>query len=406
MAKASKRVSALLICGLLTAACHEGPRAPSATVTSSAAKPDQSAGFFPATVDTYGLAVTQTDRDHLAELYALRQIDPCGFVQRQTPGFVDGPAPALHGRTDYSFGYSAEGGVSIGPILHPLGGAGCLVALPATKMGLLLQVLPGDPDRYGDALLTPDPSYPGVLKSTSWGACVFRVGLPLTGLAGAPKSMRDPVVQLTSTDVERPRWNADDTSLCPLAEALAGDIAAYVRDKGVPVHAGRRDTAAKFLTGDPCAAAPELQAVGFTWHDPPAKVQFPTTWRHPGTCQLRLTQADSYPQARSAVVKYGLVIWSDETVTGIADQTPGRAIVRSEHDGMTLFEVTGGNETGCYSDVVAKTYSAIEPVTVGTGAPGLRPATPVVTVHLSGPAGSDCGETARQTAVAAVKRAA
>ncbi|HTQ20425.1 hypothetical protein, partial [Mycobacterium sp.] len=256
-------------------------------------------------------------------------------------GFVDRPPPALHNQKDYSYTY-ADGGISVGPLLHPMGGDACLIALPATKMGLLLEVWPGDPDRYGDAMLSPDPSHPGVMKSTTWGKCVFRLALPLAGLAGAPKPMRDRVLQLTPMNIENRRWN-DDASLCPLAEALAGDIADFVRDKGVPVRAGHGGSAAKFLTGDPCAAAPELHAVGFIWTDPPSKVQFPTTWRHPGTCNLRLTQADSDPEIGSAVVKYGLVAWSDRIIEGIAGQTPGVLLTRSERDGVTLFDFTGTN---------------------------------------------------------------
>src|SRR4051812_19237393 len=121
MLRTARRLSVLLVCGALTVACHGAPHNPSATGTSSAgpAKPDQSRVFFPATVDGYGLTLTQTDRDHLAELYALRQIDPCGFVDQQTPGFVDRVPPALQGHKDYSYNYTAITGIFLGDRLHP-----------------------------------------------------------------------------------------------------------------------------------------------------------------------------------------------------------------------------------------------------------------------------------------------
>jgi len=62
-----------------------------------------------------------------------------------------------------------------------------------------------------------------------------------------------------------------------------------------------------------------------------------------GTCNLRLTQADSDPEIGSAVVKYGLVAWSDRIIEGIAGQTPGVLLTRSERDGVTLFDFTGTN---------------------------------------------------------------
>jgi hypothetical protein len=408
MLRALRCASVLLVCGVLTVACHGAPHAPSATGTSPASpvKPDQSKVFFPATVDTYGLTLAQTDRDHLAELYALRQIDPCGFVDQQTPGFVDRPPPALHSHKDYSYTY-ADGAIDLGPIgpgLDPVGGDSCLIALPATKMGLVLAVWPGDPDRYGDDTFSPDPSHPGVARSTTWGRCVFRVALPLTGLTGAPKSMRDPVLQVDVINLETHRWNVNDTSLCGLAEALAGDIAGLVRDKGIPVHAGHGGTAAKFLTGDPCATAPDLRAVGFIWHDPPSRVQYPTTWRHPGICNLRLTKADNGSKGPSAVVKYGLVAWSDKIIDEISGETPGSVLTRGARDGVTLFDFTRNYETGCWSYVLARTNLHIEPIVVGAGAPGLPTSTPMVTIRLDTPAGSNCSEIAKQAALAAVKR--
>src|SRR6185437_376215 len=156
---------------------------------------------------------------------------------------------ALQNRKDYSYNYTASGGVFIGDRLHPIGGDACGIAFASTKMGLSLEIRPGDGDRYGDDTFGPDSSHPGVMRSTTWGKCMFRVVLPLSGMTGAPKSMRDPSVQVTPMNVADETWNLDDTSLCSLAEALAADIAARVRDGGVPVHARHRSTAAKFLTG-------------------------------------------------------------------------------------------------------------------------------------------------------------
>lgn len=404
---ALRRVSVLLVCGLLTVACHGAPHAPSATGTGSAgpAKHEQSRIFFPPTVDTYDLTLTQTDRDHLAELHALRQIDACGFVEQENFGDRT-PPPALHSHKDYSYTYTV-GWIDVGPIgpgLDPVGGDSCLIALPANKMGLAVEVWPGDPGRFVDDTFSPDPSHPGVTKSTTWRTCTFRVALPLTALTGAPRSMRDPVVQVTPINLETRWWN-DDTSLCPLAGALAGDIVGLVRDKSIPVHAGHGGTPAKFLTGDPCATAPDLRAVGLIWHDPPNGVQYPTTWRHPGVCNLRLTSADKYPDVRAAVVKYGLVAWSDKIIDEISDERPGSVLTRDEHDGVTLFDFTSNSATGCWSYVLARTNLHFEPITVGAGAPGLPTSTPMVTIRLDTPAGTNCAEVAKQAALDAVKRA-
>lgn len=361
-------------CVLALAACHPAP----------AARGDQSTRFFPATVGTYGLDLTQTDRDHLAELYALRQINPCGFVDRR-------PA-ALRDHGDYTYADTADQSVEPGfrGSIFPLGAEGCRIIFPDKETGLLLRTLPGEA-RWNDDQFSP--AHPGVQKSTSWGKCVFRVTLPLTTLAGAPKAMRDPVLQVTPMDIADNTPDLTDTSLCPLTEALTAEIAAAVGEAGIPVHTG----ADRFLTADPCAAAPDLQAVGFAWLEPPTQAQFPTTWRHPGVCNLRRDGTAS----RSAVVKYGLVTWSDTVL-----EVPwGEAPVRNEQDGVTLFDFTTENETTCGTTVVAQTVIAIDPVRVGSGAPAVTPPTPVVVVRLSTAAGQHCADIAKRAALAAVKRA-
>ncbi|HOW95119.1 MAG TPA: hypothetical protein PLF91_11580, partial [Mycolicibacterium fallax] len=84
---------------VMLAACQPSSGTPAETTPASAAAPDQSAVFFPGPADSYGVTVDQTDREHLAQLYALRQIDPCGFVAAEA--FPDRTQPALHG--DYSY---------------------------------------------------------------------------------------------------------------------------------------------------------------------------------------------------------------------------------------------------------------------------------------------------------------
>ena len=255
----ARRLVAVPVLVALLAACHPAPGNPtsttaatpassgsvSTTATTPPARPDQSAVFFPPSVDDYGLDLTQVDRDHLAELHALRQIDP-----------------------------------------------------------------------YADAA------------------------------------------------------HAD------------GDL-----------------VAPKFLTGDPCTAAREVNAVGFTWRDPAVQVQYNTTWRHPGVCKMRLS-ADTGAGAPGAGVKYGLTRWSDDTASDPGPNGP----TRSEQDGVQLFEETNTYEDACWSSVVAKSNVSIEPVTVGAAAPEVTAPTPVVSITLKMPTGSDCGAVAKRAAVAAVQR--
>ncbi|WP_207567701.1 hypothetical protein, partial [Mycolicibacillus koreensis] len=254
--------------------------------------------------------------------------------------------------------------------------------------------------RLVDTQFNPNAAHQGVMERTS-PVCAFRVALPLTRLSGAPRSMRDPVAEVSPADVTNGRSNFGDTSLCQLAEAIAGDIAVNVSQKGIPAHSDHDTVAATFLTSDPCAAALDLHAVDFIWNEPPADAQWATTWRHPGVCDLQLGQSKGRIDVSSAVVKYGLAVWSDGVVESPSGQTPAR----SEQDNVELFDFTTNNETACRAFVLGKSNVNIEPVSVGIGAPDLAPPTPVVTVQLSMPKGSNCTETAQQTAVAAIKRA-
>jgi hypothetical protein len=230
---------------------------------------------------------------------------------------------------------------------------------------------------------------------------MFRASLPLTAMAGAPKNVRDPVIEVSPTQVTTGGQILDDASLCRLAEAMADALAAQVRQRGIPVYSDHDSVAARFLTSDPCAAAVELHAVGISWKEPRPEAQYPTTWRHPGVCSLQLTQADSGPASSSAVVRYGLAAWFDSMVTSAYGTVPSRG----EQDSVTLFDITTNDETaGCQSFVVAKTQLSIEPIKVGSGATDLGPETPVVTVRLRTPPGGDCADIAKQAALAAVKR--
>jgi hypothetical protein len=394
MLRASGSLSALTACAALAVACHGSP-APQATSTRPAPA-DQSKVFFPATVETYGLNLPQSDRDHLAELHALRQIDPCGLVDQQIL--------AADNRRDFSYTYSAVHEIEVGGVgdpagNRPLGGEGCVIAFPSTNAGLTFRVLPGEP-RANDAEFSSDSPHAGVAKRTS--PCMFRASLPLTAMAGAPKNMRDPVIEVTPTQVTTGGQILDDTSLCRLGEAMADAIAAQVRQRGIPVYSDHDSVAARFLTSDPCAAAVELHAVGISWKEPRPQAQYPTTWRHPGVCNLQLTPADSGPASSSAVVRYGLAAWFDDMVTSAYGNTPAR----SEQDSVTLFDITTDDGTaGCQSFVVAKTGLSVEPTKAGSGAPGLGPDTPVVTVRLRTPQGGNCADIAKQAALAAVKRA-
>ncbi len=381
MSGAMLRVAALLVCVVVTAACQT-PEKPT--------PPNQSGIFFPATVATYGLALSQTDRDHLAELYALRQIDPCGFVDQKIL--------TANGHKDFSYSYTSVHEISDGavPPLFPLGGDGCTVALPAAKTGLALEIIPGEP-RGTDSQFSPDPTRPNVSKRLT-PSCGFRASIPLASVAGAPATMRNPMVEISPISVGDGRWEFDDTSLCGLAEAIAADIAAHIQERGIPVHSGSSSSATKFLTSDPCAAAVDLHAAGFDWHQPSPEAQWPTTWRHAGVCNLRL-QPDGSPAPATAVVRYGLAAWTDD----ILQPSSGQAPARSDRDGVELYDFSSGSGPGCF--VVAKSALHIEPVNVGSGAPGLAASSPVVTVRLSAPAGASCTDTAVPAALAAVKRA-
>ncbi len=381
MSGALRRVAALLACGLVAAACQT-PEKP--------VPPNQSSVFFPATVDTYGLALSQIDRDHLAELYALRRIDPCGFVDKKTV--------TANGHKDFSYTYTAVHEISDGgvPPLFPLGGDGCTIALPATKTGLALEIIPGEP-RGTDAQFSPDPTHPSVSKRVT-PMCRYRAPIPLALMAGAPASMHDPMVEISPISVGDGRWEFDDTSLCGLAEAIAASIAAHIQERGVPVHSGNSASATKFLTSDPCAAAVDLHAMGFDWHEPSPEAQWPTTWRHAGVCNLRLPP-DTSAAPVTAVVRYGLAAWTENVLQPSSSQVPAR----SDHDGIELYDFSSGSAPGCF--VVAKSALRIEPVNVGSGAPALVASTPVVTVRMSAPAGASCTDAAAPAALAAVKRA-
>jgi hypothetical protein len=218
-------------------------------------------------------------------------------------------------------------------------------------------------------------------------------------MAGAPAAMRDPMVQISPISVNDGRWEFDDTSLCGLAEAIATDIAAHIKERGIPVRSGKSSSATKLLTSDPCAAAIDLHAVGFDWHEPSPEAQWPTTWRHPGVCNLRLQPDNNGPTPATAVVRYGLAAWTDN----ILQPSSGQAPTRSDRDGIELYDFSSGAATDCF--VVAKSALHIEPVNVGSGAPALVAPTPVATVRMNAPAGTSCTDTAASAALAAIKRA-
>src|SRR3954469_17500797 len=106
MWRAIGSLSVVAVCAALAVACHGSP-GPVATSTRPAPA-DQSKIFFPTPVDTYGLNLPQVDRDRLAELHALRQIDPCGLVDRQ--------ALAADNRRDFSYTYSAVHQIEVGGV--------------------------------------------------------------------------------------------------------------------------------------------------------------------------------------------------------------------------------------------------------------------------------------------------
>jgi hypothetical protein len=113
-------------------------------------------------------------------------------------------------------------------------------------------------------------------------------------------------------------------------------------------------------------------------------------------CNLQLNNTDGGPA--SAVVTYGLVNWSDYLLRMPWGEDPRR----DEQDGVALFDFSSYLAPGCL--VIAKANLGVEPVQIGTGAPGLVPSTPVVTVRLNGPVGGNCADTAKHVALNALKR--
>lgn len=360
---------------------------PTAATSLAPEVPDRSKVFFPGAVDTYGLNVSPTDRDHLIELHALRQIDPCGFVDQKTL--------ATNGHGDYSYTYTATRVIGEGAPIAPIGGDGCTIAFPSTKMALDMRVIPGE-TRANDAQFSPDAAHPGVTKRSS-PMCTLRVELPLTKLAGAPATMRDPLVEVTPVHVSDGYGDFEDTSLCQLGESVAASISAQVRDSGTPVYPSTGSAVAKFLTSDICVAAAGLHAGGFTWKEPAPEAQWPVTWRHPGVCNLRLGEGGS----SSAVVKQGLAVWADGVLFQAGDNPRLEDLPRTEQDGIELYDLSREN----YCFVVAKGPTAVTPVAVGSGAPELVPPTPVIAVNMSAPEGASCAEEAKTAALDAMKRA-
>ena len=395
MLRATVSVAVMLALGPLTG-CHPTPApqkpspassSPRAVASPDPAPPDQSTVFFPGDIDTYGLDLTGTDHDHLAELYALRHIDTCGFVPNTSL--------AAGGHPDFSYRYTAKPWIETGansPI-EPYGGEGCVIAFPSTSTGIELALQPGEP-HWADTQFSPDPEHPDVL-ARRYSPCTYRVTVPLTRLRGAPASMRDPLVQVSPTDIADGRApRTDDPALCDTARQIAIDIATQITHTGIPTYPAESSPAARLLTSDPCAAAPELQATGIAWNEPKPVSQWPTTWRHPGVCNLHLEATPA-----TTVVKRGLVAWSD----AILDMPWGEDPQRSEHDGVALFDYNSYLAPGCL--VLAKPTTSIDPVSVGRGAPDLGSATPLVTVRINGAATANCLETAHQVALNTVKRA-
>ncbi len=378
---------AAMLCIALVAACTPQP---TPAPTSDTPRPGHASVFFPTTVDTYRLALPPAERDRLAELYALRQIDPCGLVDQKTL--------AANGYRDYSYTYRANSWIEPGassPIM-PLGGDGCTIAFPSTQVGLLLEIKPGE-RRGTDDQYTPDTRHPHVMTRSS-SACEFRTELPLIQLAGAPTSMRNPMVELSPIRISDGTWTFDDTSLCGLSGAIAADIAANIEQRGVPAHADAASPAARFLTSDPCAAAVDLGATGFDWREPNPQAQWPTTWRHPGVCSLTLPSADSGRPPARAVIRYGLVQWSDALLLTPWGRDPQRSTANEAH----LFSYSAGQDE-CF--VIARLNRDFTPITVGEGAAVLVPPTPIVTVQLNRVDNSQCADTARQVATSAAARA-
>lgn len=370
----STTLSALLLCAALLTGCQN----PAVT-----AAPDPSAVFFPGHLADYGMTLTPTDRDNLAELYALRRIDPCGFLDGQ----------ALPGHPDFSYTYGSSkraAPTSVGPI-WPLNWGSCRVALPGSTVELGLWVLPGE-RQFSDRFYQRDQSRPGVWTSDTPGwQCQLRVELPLAELAGAPASMRNPMLLVgpMSTDGS---VNIDDTSLCALSDEFAGQLADRVRDDGAPSYPNRWPPAETLLTADPCAAAVDLDAIGFDWHEPKPEAQYNTSWRRPNVCSLRTTDE----RGPGAVVKYALLDWSDT----VLDVPWADTATRAEQDGVELFTLGADS-----CQVVARLNTAAPAITkVGANAPDMAAPTPAVVVSKSGEPG-ECQATARAVAVAAAKRA-
>lgn len=382
----------LAVCVALSAGCTHPAEAPSdspaAGTSSSGSRPQEPNVFFPGNIDTYGLNLSQTDRDHLTELHALRQLDPCAAVDAKTL--------ESNGHKDFSYTFAGTHSLGEGSPLAPIYADICAVAFPDAAMGIALSVLPGE-TRANDNQFTADPSVEGVTKRTS-PLCSYRATLPLTGLSGAPKTMRDPLIEVTPINISSYEWDFNDTSLCQTAEAVAGQVAARAREKSFPVFTDRSAAAAKFVTADPCAAATDLHAIGFVWKEPSPEAQWPSTWRHPSVCNLQLTGAADDPNSTRAIVRSGFAIWSDRILfdSRVGDSIPADQ-VRSEQDGVELFDLSSPDS--CL--VIGKGSAAVEPTKVGAGAAELVAPTPVVSVRMSG---ANCAETTRQAVVAAIKR--
>lgn len=390
MLRAIVCTSTVLAIGLSVTACDTTATTPQAQPSADApapSRPDQSGVYFPATVDTYGLNPAPVDREHLAELHALRQIDPCGFVDQH--------ALAATGHPDFSYTHTSVPWIEPGgnsPIA-PLGGQGCTTTFGSPNNGVALQVLPGEP-RWNDTQFIPAPQHPGTTKHQAL-PCTFRVTLPLTSLAGAPKSMRDPVLEVAPVNGPDSTNNPEQTSACQITQATADAAATHVEHTGIPV-LDEDSPAARFLSGDPCAAAADLPTAGFVWKEPNPTAQWPTTWRHPGVCNLQLNETDSAPA--TAVIKHGLVHWSDD----ILKMPWGADPQRSEQDGVEVFTFTSYPSPGCL--VIAKANHDIEPLQIGTAAPDLAPSTPVVTARLNGTIRENCADTAQRVTLNALKR--
>lgn len=115
-------------------------------------------------------------------------------------------------------------------------------------------------------------------------------------------------------------------------------------------------------------------------------------------CTLRLSDDTAEPGLVSAVIRYGLVEWSDDVMAHPA--MGPQAQVRSEEDGLEVFAVSGDRR--CL--VVAKSEKTISPIK-SDGSADLGELSPVVTVEVNGPVPDDCVDSARGTAISAANRA-